>query len=42
MKKIDLNKVVVTEKDEVKKTEPEKYRPIGQRGLEDFGRENDD
>jgi Fanconi anemia group M protein len=42
MKKIDLNKVVVTEKDEVKKTEPAKYRPMGQRGLEDFGRESED
>ena len=42
MKKTDLNKLVVTEKDEAKKTEPEKYRPMGQRGLEDFGRESED
>ena len=42
MKKIDLNKVDVTEKDEGKKTDPAKYRPMGQRGLEDFSRESDD
>jgi Fanconi anemia group M protein len=42
MKKTDLNKLVVTEKDEAKKIEPAKYRPMGQRGLEDFGRESED
>ena len=42
MKKIDLSEVVVTEKDEAKRSDPTKYRPMGQRGLEDFGRESED
>ena len=42
MKKNDLSKVVVTEKDEAKRSDPTKYRPMGQMGLEDFGRESED
>ena len=41
MKEKDLNKVVVTEKDEVKQIEPAKFRPMGQKGLEDFGKESE-
>ena len=42
MKKNDLNEVIFTEKDGAKQVEPAKYRPTGQRGLEDFGRESED
>ena len=41
MKEKDLNKVVVTEKDEVKQIEPAKFRPMGQKGLEDFREESE-
>ena len=41
MKEKDLNEVVITEKDEVKQIEPAKFRPMGQKGLEDFGKESE-
>ena len=41
MKEKDLSEVVITEKDEVKQIEPAKFRPMGQKGLEDFGKESE-